>query len=141
MSDHSWRMRGLGAAALALTLILPACGESPPTVSALIGPDAPERLCSGLGFAPGTPALATCLVRLEGLVRQQADRQGQCEGIRQRELATHFPSGGAGNTIATADADYQSCMSGQLIPPAQLPPLPSGATATCRVLRQEIACN
>ncbi|MGH7125342.1 MAG: hypothetical protein ACREFI_13280, partial [Stellaceae bacterium] len=60
--------------------------------------------------------------------------------IRQRAISTRFPSGGTGNTIATADADYQSCMSGLFIPPAQVE-LPTGRTATCRVSRQEIACD
>jgi hypothetical protein len=74
------------------------------------------------------------------LARQQTQSQNQCEGIRQRAISTRFPSGGTGSTIATADADYQSCMSGLFIPPAQLA-LPTGRTATCWVSRQDIACN
>jgi hypothetical protein len=105
-----------------------------------IGPAASERLCAQLGFAPGNPAIARCLTKVDGLARQQAENQKQCEGIRQRGLSTPFSSGGIGNTIATSNADYESCMSGQLIPPAQLP-LPTGRTATCRVLRSEIACD
>lgn len=139
---HSLRRLGrAGLATLALGLILTSCGETPSGgVSAPIGPDVAERLCAQLGFGPGSAGLGACITRLDGLTRQQAANQRQCEGIRQRAINTPFPSGGTGNTIATADADYQSCMSGQLIPPAQLQ-LPSGRTATCRVIRQDIACN
>ncbi|HKF72140.1 MAG TPA: hypothetical protein VKB68_10335 [Stellaceae bacterium] len=141
MRDGSRRWSGARLAALALGLILAACAETPSAgVSAPIGPGASERICARLGFAPGSPALAQCLTKVDGLTRQQAESQKQCEGIRQRRLNTPFPSGGIGNTIATSDADYESCMSGQLIPPAQLP-LPAGRTATCRVLRQDIACD
>lgn len=138
---HNLRTLGsAGLAALALGLILSSCGETPSGPSAPIGPDAAERVCAQLGFAPGSAGLATCTTRIDGLNRQQAENQRQCEGIRQRAISTPFPSGGTGNTIATADADYQSCMSGQLIPPAQLP-LPSGRTATCRIVRQDIVCD
>jgi len=143
MKDGSRRPCGAGRAALALALTLTpgACAETPSAgVSAPIGSDAPERLCARLGFAPGSPALGSCVARLDGLARQQAENQKQCEGIRQRSINTPFPSGGIGNTIATSDADYQSCMSGQLIPPAQLQ-LPTGRTATCRVIQREIACD
>ncbi|HKX08485.1 MAG TPA: hypothetical protein VJN67_09845 [Stellaceae bacterium] len=141
MRHNLRRLGGAGATALALGLILTSCGETPSGgVSAPIGPDAPGRLCAQLGFAPGSAGLGACMTKIDGLDRQQASNQRQCEGIRQRAISTPFPSGGTGNTIATADADYQSCMSGQLIPPAQLQ-LPNGRTATCRVIRQEIACN
>ena len=126
--------------AVALAVLLASCAETPSGgLSAPIGPDASERLCARLGFAPGA-ALASCVDRLDGLTRQQTENQKQCEGIRQRAFSRPFPSAGSGNTIATADADYQSCMSGQLIPPAQLQ-LPTGRTATCRVVRQEIICD
>jgi hypothetical protein len=141
MRHSSPRRRGIGLAVLALGSILAACAETPSSgVSAPIGPDASERLCARLGFAPGSAGLASCMTRLDGLARQQATNQNQCEGIRQRGLNTPFPSGGIGNTIATSDADYQSCMSGQLIPPAQLQ-LTTGRTSTCRVIRQEIVCD
>ncbi len=127
--------------AVIIALILAACGETRGTgVSAPVGPDASLTLCSRLGFASGSPALYSCVAKLDGLARQQAANQTQCEGIRQRGRNTPFPSGGIGNTIATSDADYQSCMSGQLIPPAQLQ-LPTGRTATCRVVQREIACD
>jgi hypothetical protein len=77
---------------------------------------------------------------IEGLARQHTANQSRCEGIRQRALSTRFPAGVTGNTIANADADYQSCMSGQLIPPARVE-LPTGRTATCRMTGTEIACN
>ena len=52
--------------------------------------------------------------------------------IQIAELGTSLPrSGGIGNTIATADADYQSCMNGELAAPAQLV-LPNGRAVTCR---------
>jgi hypothetical protein len=141
MQHSSRRLGGVGPAVLAIGLILTSCNEAPSGggVSAPIGPDASERLCARLGFTPGT-GLAACVARLDGLTRQQADNQRQCEGIRQRAINTFFPSGGTGNTIATANADYESCMSGQLIPPAQLQ-LPTGRTSTCRAIRQEIVCD
>lgn len=127
-------------AALVLGMILTGCGGTPGSgVSAPIGPDASLKLCSRLGFVSGTSALASCMAELDGLQRQTAN-QSQCEGIRQRALAPRFPAVGTGSTIATADADYQSCMSGALIPPAQLD-LPSGRTATCRLIGQEITCG
>jgi hypothetical protein len=140
MRHRSRKFRGGIPAAIALGLVLACCSEAPSGgVSAPIGPGASERLCTRLGFAAGT-TLASCADKLDGLTRQQAENQKQCEGVRQRALSRPFPSAGTGNTIATADADYQSCMSGQLIPPAQLE-LPTGRTATCRVIRQEIACD
>lgn len=135
--DRSSARLVMAALALALATCSP---HNEASVSAPIGPDASERLCSRLGFAPGTGAFASCIAELDGLERQQASSQRQCEGIRQRGLSTPFTSGGIGNTIATSDADYQACMSGQLIPPAQLP-LPTGRTTTCRVIRDEIVCN
>ncbi len=141
MTHGSRRSGGMAPAMLALGLILASCAETPSAgMSAPIGPDAADRLCGQLGFAPGSAALASCLAKLDGLARQQAQNQKQCEGIRQRAISTPFPSGGTGNTIATANADYQSCMSGQLVPPAELQ-LPTGQISTCRVIRQEIACD
>jgi len=139
--DPSRRCR-LAPAALALGLMLASCGGSTSTggVSAPIGPDAPQRLCERLGFMPGSPGLASCLARIDGLARELGDSRKRCEGIRQRGLSTPFPSAGTGSTIANANADYESCMSGQLVPPAQLS-LPSGGTTSCRVLRSEIACD
>jgi hypothetical protein len=135
------RLGGAWPAAIALALILSACSEAPSAgVSAPIGPDASERLCGRLGFTAGSPALASCIGKLDGLARQQAENQKQCEGIRQRGINTHFPSGGIENTIATSNADYQSCMNGQLIPPAQLQ-LPAGRVSTCRIVAAEIACD
>ena len=128
-------------AALILGVILSGCGEQRGAgVSAPIGPDAPLKLCTRLGFVSGTSELATCLARLDGLARQQAGNQSRCEGIRQRALTPRFPAVGTGSTIATADADYQSCMSGLNIPPAQLE-LPTGRTASCRITGLEIACD
>lgn len=125
----------------ALALALAACtSHNEPSMSAPIGPDASERLCSRLGFVPGTGAHASCIARLDGLERQQLANQKQCEGIRQRALSTPFPSGGIGNTIATSDADYQACMSGQLTVPVELQS-PTGRTMRCRMLQREIVCN
>ncbi len=128
-------------AALALGVILSGCGERSATgVSAPIGSDAPLKLCTRLGFVAGTPELATCLARIDGLARQQTANQSQCEGIRQRALAPRFPAIGTGSTVANADADYQSCMSGLFIPPAQLE-LPSSRTTSCHISGMEIACD
>jgi len=139
---RAWRRLGNGwPAAIALALVLGACGETPSAgVSEPIGPDAPVAICNHLGFVSGTSALASCMAEIENLARQHTANQSRCEGIRQRGLSTRFPTGGTGNTIANADADYQSCMSGQLIPPAQVE-LPTGRTATCRVTEAEIACD
>ena len=135
------RSGAMAPAALALGLVLISCAEHSSTgISAPIGADAPERLCDRLGFAPASPGLASCVAKIGGLARAQVESQKQCEGIRQRARNTPFPSGGIGNTIATADADYQSCMNGQLVPPAQLQ-LPTGRTATCRIEATEIACD
>jgi|GEM_PF-6903701 hypothetical protein len=124
-----------------LGLALTACGQhGPPGVSAPFSPDAPQRLCAKLGFMEGSAPFTSCVGRLEGLERQQLETQSQCEGIRQRALSTPFRSGGVGNTIATSDADYQSCMSGQLTPPAQLQ-TPGGRAVTCRAIQREIACD
>ena len=141
MREIARRLGGLAPAALAFGLVLTSCGGTLSSgISAPIGADAPERLCARLGFAPASPGLASCLAKIDGLARALAESQKQCEGIRQRARNTPFPSGGIGNTIATADADYQSCMSGQLVPPAQLQ-LPTGRTATCRIKAAEIACD
>jgi hypothetical protein len=139
---HEPKMFGrLRPGALIVVLLLASCAaKSPGSVSAPVGSDAPERLCSQFGFAPGTEALASCIARLDGLARQQAEGQKQCEGIRPRALAMPHPSGGIGNTIATSDADYQSCMNGQLTAPAQLQ-LPTGRSMTCRMIEQQIACD
>lgn len=139
---HASRRLGNGwPAAIGLALALTACGETPSVgVSAPIGPDAPVAVCSKLGFVSGTSALAACIAEIDGLSRQHTVNQSRCEGIRQRGLSSRFPAGMTGNTIATADADYQSCMSGQLIPPARVE-LPTGRTATCRVTGMEIVCN
>ena len=139
---HTYRRRGdAGAAALVLGLILTSCGETPSGgVSAPIGAEAPLTLCSRLGFVSGTSALADCMAKLDGLVRDRSANQSRCEGIRQRALSTRFPAIGTGTTVVNADADYQSCMSGQLIAPAQVN-LPTGRVATCRVTGPEIACN
>jgi hypothetical protein len=127
--------------AIGLALVLAACGETPSAgVSVPIGPDAPVAMCNRLGFVSGTSALAACMAEIEGLARQHTANQSRCEGIRQRALSTRFPAGVTGNTIATADADYLSCMSGQLTPPARVE-LPTGRTATCRVTGMEVACN
>jgi len=121
-------------------LLLAACAPQGSGVSAPVGPDAPQRLCRQFGYAPASAAFASCVAKLDGLARQQAQNQKQCEGIRQRGLATPQRSGGIGNTIANSDADYQSCMSGQLTPPAQLQ-LPTGRAATCRLIGEEIVCD
>ena len=122
-------------------LLMAACApQGAGGASATVGPDAPERLCTGFGFAEGTGALASCTAKLAGLARQQAEMQRQCEGVRQRALATRPRSGGIGNTIATSDADYQSCMNGELAAPAQLM-LPNGRAVTCRLVGQQIACD
>ena len=131
----------IGEAMLILGLLLASCSpDAPGRVSAPAQPDAPERLCSQLGFAPGTEALASCIARLDGLAREQAENQKECEGFRQRPLSAPYSSGGIGNTIATSDADYQSCMSGGLTPPAQLVS-PTGRRLTCRMMQQQIACD
>jgi len=141
MNKHSGIFGPVGRAALVLGLLLAACAPtSPGRVTAPVGPDAAQRLCSQFGLAPGTEALASCIVRLDGLARQQAENQKQCEGIRQRALSRPAPSGGIGNIIATSDADYQSCMNGQLTAPVQLV-LPTGRTLTCRMIQQQIACD
>ena len=141
MSKQSGIVGLMRRGAVLIGLLLASCApHSPGSLSAPVGPDAPERLCSRLGFAAGTAALASCVAKLDGLTRQQAENRKQCEGIRQRAVATPHPSGGLGNTIATADADYQSCMSGQLTPPAQLQS-PTGRTLTCRIVEQQIACD
>ena len=142
MSHAPRRLRDLLPAALALGLMLASCGGGTPAsgISAPVGADAPDRLCQRLGFAPASAGLAACLSKIDGLARAQAENQKQCEGIRQRARNTPFPSGGIGNTIATSDADYQSCMSGQLVPPVLLQ-LPTGRTAACRIVGVEIACD
>lgn len=138
---HSGIFGHIRGAALILGLLLASCSpDSPGRVYAPAGPDAPGRLCSRLGFAPGTEALASCIARLDGLAREQAENQKQCEGFRQRPLSGPYSSGGIGNTIATSDADYQNCMSGALTPPAQLVS-PTGRTLTCRMIQQQIACD
>ena len=130
----------VGGAALTLGLLLASCApNSPETTAGPVAYDV-ERLCSGLGFAPGSGAFASCIANLEGLARQQAENQNQCEGIRQRALLLRAPAGGFGNVIATSEADYQSCMSGALTPPVQLA-LPTGRTLTCRMIQQQIACS
>jgi len=131
----------IGRAALILGLLLASCSpDAPGRASAPAGSDAPGRLCSRLGFAPGTEALASCIARLDGLAREQAENQKQCEGFRQRPLSTPYSSGGIGNTIATSDADYQNCMTAALTPRVQLVS-PTGRTLTCRVIQQQIACD
>jgi hypothetical protein len=141
MSQNSQTRGGLRSSVLALGFLLAACAPSASRrVSAPAGPDAAERLCSQLGFSPGTEALASCVAKLDGLARQQAESQKRCEGIRQRALAMPHPSAGIGNTIATSDADYQSCMNGQVTTPVQLP-LPTGRATTCRMLGPQIACD
>jgi len=142
MSKRFWTSAAIQPTAIVLgLLLLAACApQGPGGASAPVGPDAPERLCSGFGFTEGTGALASCTAEVAGLARQQADMQRQCEGVRQRGLATRPRSGGIGNTIATADADYQSCMNGELAAPAQLV-LPNGRAVTCRLIGQQIACD
>src|SRR5947209_8307979 len=142
MSKRSRINAAIQPAAIMLGLLLLAACASQGSggVSAPVGPDAPQRLCSGFGFAEGTGALASCTAKLAGLARQQTELQRQCEGVRQRGLATRPRSGGIGNTIATADADYQSCMNGELAAPAQLV-LPNGRAVTCRLVGQQIACD
>jgi hypothetical protein len=126
--------------ALVLCLSLASCAPSSPgSAPAQAGYDA-ERLCSRLGFARGTEAFASCTAKLDGLAQQHAENQKQCEAIRQRGLSTPYTSGGIGNTIATSDADYQSCINGQLAAPVQLV-LPTGRRLTCRMIRQQIACD
>src|SRR5690348_6066801 len=119
MSKRSRTTAAIQPSAIMLSLLLlPACApQGSGGVSAPAGPDAPQRLCSGLGYAEGAAALASCTAKIAGLARQQAELQRQCEGVRQRGLATRQRSGGIGNTIATADADYQSCMNGELAAP------------------------
>jgi hypothetical protein len=127
--------------AVVIGLLLAACSSKPTaTASMPVGPDAPRRLCSQFGFAVGTQALASCMSKLDGLARQQAEERKQCEGIRQRALSTQGRSGGVGNTIATADADYQSCMNSRLSDSAQVL-LPTGRTVTCRLIEDQIACD
>ncbi len=142
MSKRSRINAAIQPAAIVLgLLLLAACApQGSGGVSVPVEPDAPQRLCSGFGFAEGTGALASCTAKLAGLARQQAELQRQCEGVRQRGLATRRRSGGIGNTIATADADYQSCMTGELAAPAQLV-LPNGRAVTCRLIGQQIACD
>jgi len=132
---------GFAGAAVIVGLGLAACGgPSGAGVSVPIGPDSSLTLCSRLGFVPGTSALATCTAKIDDLTRQQRGNQSRCEGIRQRALSPRFPAVGTGSTIANADADYQSCMSGGLVPPAQLD-LPTGGSTTCRLTQDEIVCN
>ena len=140
MLNHSAIVGFLRGAALGGALSLASCTPNPP--ASVSGPTAYDagRLCSGLGFAPGTEVFASCIAKLEGLARQRADNQKQCEGIRQRALSMPAPAGGIGNVIATSDADYQSCMNGALTPPVQLVS-PTGRTLTCRRIQQQIACE
>jgi len=140
MGNYSGMFRRVRGAAPVLGLMLVACApHSPESVSGPAPYDV-ERLCSGLGLAPGSEAFASCTAKLEGLAREQAQNQNQCEGIRQRALLPRAPAGGFGNVIATSEADYQSCMSGALTPPVQLL-LPTGRRLTCRMIRQQIACD
>jgi hypothetical protein len=132
---------GLVSSTALMALVLASCAPSSSgSLSTQAGPDAALRLCSQLGFVPGTEALASCIAKLDGLARQQVESRKQCEGIRQRALATPHPSGGIGNAIATSDADYQTCMNGPLIAPAQLL-LPNGRAVSCRMLGPQIACD
>jgi hypothetical protein len=77
---------------------------------------------------------------MDQTLSQQAETQKQCEGIRQRALSTPAPAGGTGNVIATADADYRSCINGALAAPVQLV-LPTGRRLACRLIQQQIACE
>jgi hypothetical protein len=140
MLNHSAIVGFVRGAALGVALSLASCAPNSPASGS--GPAAydAERLCARLGFAPGTEALASCIGKLDGLARQQAENQKQCEGIRQRALSMPAPMGGVGNVIATADADYQSCTNGALAAPVQLV-LPTGRRLTCRMIRQQIACE
>jgi hypothetical protein len=141
MSKRSRTNAAIQSSAIVLGLLLAACApQGPGGVSAPVGFDAPQRLCSGFGYAEGAGALASCTAKIAGLARQQAEMQSQCEGVRQRGLAARQRSGGIGNTIATADADYQSCMNGELAAPVQLV-LPNGRAVTCRLVGQQIACD
>jgi hypothetical protein len=140
MMNHSGIFGPVQGAALSLVLALASCAPNSQESRSGSAAYGVERLCSGLGFAPGSEAFASCIAKLEGLAREQADNQKQCEGIRQRALSMPAPAGGFGNVIATSDADYQSCMSGQLAPPVQLEP-PTGRTLTCRMIEQQIACG
>jgi len=140
MMNHSGIFGPVQGAALSLVLALASCAPNSQESRSGSAAYGVERLCSGVGFAPGSEAFASCIAKLEGLERQQADNQKQCEGIRQRALSMPAPAGGFGNVIATSDADYQSCMSGQLAPPVQLEP-PTGRTLTCRMIELQIACG
>ena len=140
MMNHSGIFGPFQGVALSLVLVLASCAPNSQERRSGSAAHDVERLCSGLGFAPGSGAFASCIAKLEGLAREQADNQKQCEGIRQRALSMPAPAGGFGNVIATSDADYQSCMSGALTPPVQLA-LPTGRTLTCRMIQQQIACS
>jgi len=140
MMNHSGIVGPIAGAAVVLGLILASCApNSQDTTSGAAEYDV-ERLCSRYGFSSGTEAFASCIAKLDGLAQQQAENQKQCEGFRQRPLSTPYASGGIGNTIATADADYQNCMSVALAPPVQLVS-PTGRTLTCRMIQQQIACD
>src|SRR5690348_7709885 len=93
--------RTIGGMAAALALVLSSCGGSASGggVSAPIGPDASLALCSKLGFVSGTSALASCIAKLDVLVRDRTGNQSRCEGVRQRALVPRFPAVGTGSTI------------------------------------------
>ena len=121
MSPHDRMLGRITPAALVLGLSLASCAPKSPA-------------------NPPAEALASCIGKLDGLAGQEAETQKQCEGIRQHGLSAPLTSGGIGNTIATSDADYQSCINGQLAAPVQLV-LPTGRTLTCRKIQQQIACD
>jgi len=127
--------RGLSIAIAALLLAGTAARSEAPAPEAV-------SICSGYGFAAGSPGLEACAAKLDPLVRAGATNRTRCEGIRQQAPATTTTGGfptGAGSSIGQSDAAYRLCLSERVPPPVQLA-IPSGRTVTCQLVETHIQC-